>query len=211
VQLGTGSPNGQRRVILRFDGLGAMAGTYSSIDSAQIVLKKASGVDTQYASRVNTDMFQISNANANWVEGNGIFVPAAPGESAWNFRASPNPWAGSAGLSTPGTDTGLLPLSTLNMGADDPANTSYNFALAPSLVNQWITGTNGGVMFRFSNEALANAIEMYSSEFGAAADAPVRPKLAINYTVPEPTALASLGILASGLLLRRRSRRRCRA
>src|ERR1700752_5137839 len=47
VQLGTGSPGQGRRVIVRFDGLAPMAGTYASIDSAQIVLRKASGVDTQ--------------------------------------------------------------------------------------------------------------------------------------------------------------------
>ena len=208
IQIGNASSITTRRSILRFTGLDVMAGSYSSIDAARIVLRKANapaGIGTD-----GMEMYAISDINADWVEGNSQFVVTA-GESSWNSKAHPTPWIGGGGGGTLGSLQDTLP----GVSGNDPVNTFYSFDLDPALVNQWITGVNAGVVIKElleidgAGSGTDLQIEMYSSEFGTIADAPVRPRLEITYTViPEPASVGLLGLGGLALLIRRGLRRR---
>jgi len=209
IQIGNASPITTRRSIIRFGGLGVMAGNYASIDSARIVFRKANGPTGGGTDGI--EMYAISDVNAGWVEGNSQFVVTA-GESSWNSTDHPNAWIGGGG----GGTLGALQDTLLGVSGNDAANTFYSFDLDPALVNQWITGVNAGVVMKELLEIDGGGsgtdlqIEMYSSEFGAIADAPVRPRLEITYTVPEPATLVLLS-LGGLVMLGRRSLRGSRS
>lgn len=202
TQLGNASPISTRRVILRFD-VSSLAGLYSSIDSATITLRKANGPTG--GGTDSADMYAISDSNAGWVEGVGSFTPASnDGSSSWVSSASPTAWVGGGG----GGTLGALQDSIANVSGNDAANTFYVFTLDPSLVDHWITTANAGVVIKEGNEIDGAGsgtdlqIEFYSAQFGAIADAPVRPKLEVSYSeaIPEPASLSLLG-LASLLMV----------
>ena len=207
IQLGNASSITTRRSILRFD-VSSLAGLYSSIDSATITLRKANGPTG--GGTDSADMYAMIDANAGWVEGVGNFAPAAnDGSSSWVSSADPTAWVGGGG----GGTLGALQTSLPGVSGNDPANTFYVFTLDTSLVDHWITTANAGVVIKEGAEIDGAGsgtdlqIEFYSAQFGALADAPVRPKLTINYTeIPEPTTVGLLG-LASLLMVgcRRRS------
>ena len=58
--------NVEREVILRFGDLNVMAGQYDGINSAKIVLTKATV--SEPTSPFFVDMFQIKDANASWAQ-----------------------------------------------------------------------------------------------------------------------------------------------
>jgi len=183
-QLGNGSPITTRRTILRFD-ITSLTGRYISIDSATITLKKSNspaGPGTDDA-----EMYAIADDNADWVEGNSIFVETA-GESSWNSKRHGEAlWIGEAG----GGTLGALQDTLVGVSSNDPVNTLYTFDLEPALVEQWITGVNAGVLMKEGIElddfgsGTELQIDWYSSEFGdLVADAPQHPRLEITYTAP---------------------------
>ena len=200
-QTGTGLPGGIRRPILRFTGLDVMGGAYTSIDSARIVLKKAASPDFLNGPITDMDMHAITNANAGWIEGNGVFAPAAVGESAWDFHdyvddgtGVNNGWAAGPGPFEDGDmmGGGAIPLDTVQAGAEQPLYTEYSFDIPVALVEQWITGgPNAGVIVKIRDEVnVGAAIQMHTSEFGDfVADAARHPLLEITYTPSAPTFL----------------------
>jgi hypothetical protein len=204
-QLGNASSITTRRGLLRFD-VSSLAGLYNSIDSATITLRKANGPTG--GGTDSADMYAIADNNADWVEGNSHFVDTV-GESSWNSKFHPTPWVGGGGGGTLGALQDSLP----SVSGNDAANTFYVFTLDTSLVDHWITTANAGVVIKEGAEIDGAGsgtdlqIEFYSAQFGAIADAPVRPKLTINYTeIPEPATLGLLG-LASLLMVGCRVRR----
>jgi hypothetical protein len=207
TQLGNASSITTRRVILRFD-VSSLAGLYNSIDSATITLRNANGPTG--GGTDSADMYAISDSNAGWVEGVGNFTPAAnDGSSSWVSSAHPTAWVGGGG----GGTLGALQDSIPNVSGNDAPNTFYVFTLDPSLVDHWITTANAGVVIKEGNEIDGAGsgtdlqIEFYSAQFGAIADAPVRPKLEVTYTaIPEPATLSLLG-LASLLMVGCRRKR----
>ena len=204
-QLGNASPASTRRCLLRFD-VSSLAGRFTSIDSATITLKKSnlpagSGTD-------DAEMYAIADNNADWVEGTGQFV-VQNGSSSWNSKQHPTAWIGGGG----GGALGALQDTIANVSGNDAANTFYVFDLAPSLVDHWVTIANAGVVIKEGAEIDGAGsgtdlqIEFYAAEFGAIADAPVRPKLTVTYTIiPEPATLSLLG-LASLLMVGCRRKR----
>lgn len=198
-QLGNASSITTRRALLRFD-VSSLAGLYNSIDSATITLKKSNGGS---GGTDSAKLYAIADNNADWVEGNSQFVDTA-GESSWiSKRHGEAAWTGGGG----GGALGALQDSLPGISTNDPLNTAYVFNLDTALVDQWITGINAGVVIKEGAEIDGAGsgtdlqIDFYSSEYGALADAPVRPKLTISYTeIPEPATLSLLG-LASLLMV----------
>ena len=195
---GTGVAGGIRRPILRFTGLEVMVGGYTSIDSARIVLNKASVAEFFLGPITDLDMHAITDANAGWIEGNGIFVDAVVGESAWNWHdflsGVDNGWAAGPGAFEDGdmVGGGATPLSTVQGGAEQDLYTEYSFDIPAALVEQWITGgPNAGVIVKIRDEVnVGAAIQMHTSEFGDfIADAIRHPLLEITYTSSTPTYL----------------------
>ena len=194
MQLGNGSPSSTRRSILRFD-VSSLASLSTGVVSAKITLKKvnaAAGPGTDDA-----EMWAIADNNADWVEGTSIFV-VTPGESSWNSKQhGTSTWigdqpgdpftSGGGGLLGPLQDT------IVGVSSNDLPNTLYTWNLDPTLVDQWITGINAGVLIKEANELDGNGsgtelqIEFGSKEFGdPILDAPQHPKLEITFN---PVAL----------------------
>lgn len=201
VQIGTGNANQSRKALIRFADLGVMNGQYASINSAKLVLRN---LGTAVTSPVNVGAYQISNANADWVEGNTQYAAAAAGEHSWQFKSNPSTaWAGGSGLaggglSVAGTDYVATALDTTVVDYSQPGSTLWEWDLPVSLVNQWITGgINGGVVLQKVSEADAPYWAFESSETTAG------PRLVIDYNpIPEPAAFGLL--VLSGFALRRR-------
>ena len=208
IQVGNASSITTRRSILRFGGLGVMAGSYASIDAARIILTKVNGPTG--GGTDGMEMYAISDNNADWVEGVSQFVVTA-GESSWNSKAhGTSLWIGGGG----GGTLGALQDTLLGVSGNDAANTLYSFDLDPALVNQWITGVNAGVVIKElleidgAGSGTDLQIELGSAEFGGQGD---RPLLEITYTViPEPATLGLFGLGGLVMLLSRRALHRMR-
>ena len=181
MQLGNASPTTTRRSILRFD-VSSLASLSTGVVSAKITLKKvnaAAGPGTDDA-----EMYAIADNNADWVEGNSQFAVTA-GESSWNSKQhGTSTWIGGGG----GGTLGALQDTIVGVSSNDLPNTLYTWDLDPALVDQWITGVNGGVLIKEANEfdGLGSGtelqIEFGSSEFGDPInDAPQHPKLEITF------------------------------
>lgn len=191
-QLGNGSPVSTRRLLLRFD-VSSLAGKFTSIDSATITLKKAngpagSGID-------DAEMYAIADNNADWVEGNSMFV-VTNGQSSWNSKkhnVEGGLWIGDQPsdpfTSGGGGALGALQDTLVGVSSNDPVNTLYTWDLDPALVTQWVNGINAGVLFKeaIENDGIGTGTELqldfYSSEYGNFfADAPQHPKLEVHFT-----------------------------
>ena len=201
-QIGTGNRAGIRRPIICFTGLDVMSGL--TVTGARIRLRKATAPEAHQDTDADIDMYAMTVANAGWIDGTGVFVPALPGESAWNWHDEPNGWAGTGGPFDDATDLGALQDSIVADG-EDAANTEYVFELDIPLVQGWIDNpsTNAGVIIKIRDEAnVGVAVQCYASEINYWN--PYRPHLEIDYT-PEP---ATIGLLSlGGLAMLRRKRR----
>lgn len=193
----------ERRALIGFD-LSSLTGQGITVNSA--TMKLATIYNTS-PDNVIVTFYPVAAANAGWVQGtNGSVVsPANAGEATWNHKAHPGTnWAGSPGLSTPGTDYINTAAAT---GVYNPATadgTYVSFALTPSVVQSWIDtpSDNGGLLLLTDNDS-TNGYYRFAEYYSSEADAGLRPILELNVTaVPEPASLAGLGLL--GVLLRRR-------
>ena len=101
--LSVGRASGAHRSILSFD-VSALSGQYSSIDS--VTLRLVSSFDASSTTTLTTQVYAVTAANQNWVEGVGnCNSNQDPGTTTWNEKQlGSTPWAGSGGLSTPGVD-----------------------------------------------------------------------------------------------------------
>lgn len=200
IELGSDFEGDDVRSILRFD-LSSVAGY--SIENAllQVTLQSTSGS----FSNETVYLYQISEANAGWTPGEGDGYPSS-GSSAWNDLSDPGvPWAGSPGLSTPGTDYVATPLGTISVNSTDSVGTTYTFALADtSYMAGWASNpaTNAGFLLVAPGlEGIPNAnINFNSCDAGSG-----QPDLLA--AVPEPGSCASL---VAGLALTCRAFRRRR-
>ena len=173
--------------ILKFTGLGVLAGKYISIDSATISLRQTASVPAN--PNFDIEFLQIADNNADWLEGTGVAwnYVAQAGEPSWNDRASPTDWNGGGGAVGGATSLGTLSVSPTN-----PQYTTYVFSLPTTLVEQWITGgVNAGVVMKMADATISN-MAFYASESTLHPTlGNLRPKLTITYTAA-PTPAASL-------------------
>jgi hypothetical protein len=193
-----------RVAIIRFDGLDALAGQYSTITSAKLTLAQYSSYSGGAASTIS--VYPISDLNAGWTQGTTYLDEPADGEhgATWNDLDYPDTgWAGTAGLSTPTTDydSAKQDFAAVNW-AGDSDGTIHTWDLSPILINHWITDVNAGLLIKIDDPTSSWAF--YSSEGSPVAN---RPILEIHYTpVPEPTTGALL-LIGGGLVAMRRRRR----
>ena len=189
--------------LLRFD-VSSLAGQFSAINSMTLKLRlRSGGSRTVPTTGQILDIFRIADANAGWVEGTGLSSAANDGVTAVDtvsYRAKKDnadallrsAWAGSAGLSTSGTDYFASALgSTLAFNAASgyaPGTvisipfTASGFTLT-EMVNAWITlgaGTNAGLLIRGRSGTANGQIFLDAIE---STDAGAQPaQLVINYT-----------------------------
>ena len=153
------------------------------------------------------DIYEVSAANAGWVEGTSLISDgnAKAGESTWSYRSyATTNWAGSAGMSTAGTDYISTPVATVEINGNAAAGyTIFDESLPASLVQGWADdeSSNGGLLFDMDAGTSAN-VYMWTSEYSVQAAA---PSLTVDYTVvPEPATIGLFSISGLGVLLMRR-------
>ena len=196
----------ERRALIGFD-LSSLTGQGLTVNSTTLKLASMAGASPD---NVNVSFYPVAAANAGWVQGtNGSVVfPANAGESTWNHKIHPNTnWAGSPGLSTPGTDYINTPAATGVYNPTTTDGTIISFALTPSVVQSWIDtpANNAGLLLLTDNDS-TNGYYRFAQYYSSEATANLRPVLELEVTaVPEP---ASLGLLAVGGLLMSRRRGR---
>ena len=133
----------------------------SSIDSsniataASLIVTKASPKDSTRTTTYN--LYEIATANGDWIEGTKDGATAGSGEPCWDAKAADGAggvttaWAGSAGMSTAGTDYVNTSLASANMLRHDEIYTQYTYTLNASglaVITSWFgDATNSGLCF----------------------------------------------------------------
>jgi len=190
----------QRRATIRFDLSGIPSGQVCTAATLKLYWRDTNGVDDTIS------LYKITDANGNWVEGTSA-TPAASGDPCWNAKKADGSggvttaWAGSAGLSTAGTDF----VNTVIASAVTPSTVS-NYALFEIPFNAagllvltgWFTqATNNGIlMVRTDGTTTPN----FRSKEDATAG--YRPVLSVTYEDAPPggTEVLIANILASEIL-----------
>jgi hypothetical protein len=185
-----------RRTLMRFN-LGVLARLYTGIDSLVLTNLVQSGKGGENPGGTLA-VHRISKDNKDWVEGTKNHALATDGESCWSYKAysatAPTSWAGSAGLSTAGTDYESVALGSAAL--PDVTSTNYNYgvtlaasdpALRRELVNEWSgpKAGNAGILLGIWGTNTA-----FYTHFSDTTDATKRPRLEVAYT-PESTKTAT--------------------
>jgi len=163
-----------KKILFRFD--------LSSIPSSATIISATLKMYSSGATQAQTyTIYKITDANGDWVEGtgNGTAVSGAP---CWNYKAyhatTPTSWAGSAGLSTAGTDYINTVLATATLGSiDDTGLISIPFgASGLTVLQDWFgDASNNGLLLITSG-----ADEYYHS--GESTTESYRPVLSVTYS-----------------------------
>jgi hypothetical protein len=186
-----------RKALLRFD-LRALAGQYSSIERITLTVREDATQTNPNVSGTGT-VFRILPANKSWVGGAAAGV-AESGSACWNYKAysatSPTNWAGSAGLSTAGTDYDAAALGSFGNNTSDSEWYSVNMAgddaaRRKSLVDEWSgnQADNAGVLVSETGSSYFHPCSINN------ATAANRPTLTVEY-VPagSPVAVFQQGV-----------------
>lgn len=182
---------------LRFD----LSSLPTNIEIQSVTLqmvKPANGVGLPFT----VNIFELSAANANWVEGTANAATQS-GSATWGSKG-PSAWAGSAGASTAGTDYTDTVLASYGgtTVAGDAAFTSQSAFL--TVVGSHLGGSlNLGIAM--NNSAEVQYYRFATTEHATAAAS----ELEITYTVIPETGTAGL-LLGAGCLLMVAVRRRVR-
>ena len=152
IQVSTGATN--RKGLIRFDLSSVGAG--STATAAALKLTPA-GI---YVATVSYNLYKVTDANGDWIPGTTSLTPAPAGEPCWNAKVADGSggvttaWAGSAGLSTAGTDfidTILATYDNTSGNYDLEANTQYDWNFNGSgltVLSDWFgDATNNGFLF----------------------------------------------------------------
>lgn len=168
---------GGERTLLYFSLAAVPAGAICS--SATLTLYQA-GAGPSKAFTLTA--YAIAAANTGWAEGTKNAATAGAGEPCWNAKAADGAggvttaWAGSAGLSTAGTDYVALALGSTSGNRADISGTGYAISLTPASIAAWFGAdtNNHGLLVVPS----ADTGVIASSDHATAA---YRPKLVIEY------------------------------
>lgn len=192
MEVGAYSDNSLRRGLLRFD-LRSLAGVASRFTSAKVRLAVTDngalgdGADVLGSGRVQ--LFGVSDANADWVEGTRSSSLEAPeiGSVSWNSKIfGSSPWAGGPGAGVPGVDFAVPALSELSFGPQTQKGARMEFNLGDlSLIRRWASQTNAGILLKTESERGLNAVSFATSESG---DKAARPELTVSYEPSNTTA-----------------------
>ena len=147
-------------------------------------------------------VYSIASGNAGWVEGEGTGTAyAASGEHCWEALAADGlggvttAWAGTAGLSTSGTDYEATAIGALSGNREDAVGTEYQATLTTTRVAGWFgaVNTNYGMTLRWT---VGNQHFLALSDHATAG---YRPKLVVVYTVPGGGNVFQSAIMHSSL------------
>ena len=189
-----------RKGLIRFD-LTSLTDSLGSGESIQInsasLWSRITSIDGGSAGNQQVHLYAVSAANADWIEGNKTdLLPADAGEATWAVKYHTGThWAGSPGLSTPGTDYNATVAGSfdVDMGAGT-TDQRLTATLSASVVQGWVddASSNGGFLMDMVAPK-AGFVTFYSSD---ATDVNTRPELTIDYTVVEKVSI-SLIIISS--------------
>lgn len=193
------SAGAERKTLLRFD-LSSLMGQAASIDSVTLTMFQIAEGASNNGAEVDVNLYQIQSANGGWVEGTGS-GSAQAGSSSWNYKANATvSWAGSAGLSTSGTDYVASAIDgTKTIIAKTGSGGTYTWNLPVSLIQSWIDGENTGLLFAATDFGSLEDNDFFRFASSLYTTSNLRPMLTVNYTpIPEPgmVVLLGLGILA---------------
>jgi hypothetical protein len=151
----------------------------STINSATLSFFQTNG---GAAGAFTITAYAIAAANAGWAEGTGNgSANAGAGEPCWDAKEADGSggvttaWAGSAGLSTSGTDYAASSIGSVAGNRSDANGTEYALSLDPTTVAAWCGTSNPGILLTIS--AAPGGIG--SSDHATTG---YRPKLVVEYT-----------------------------
>ena len=176
---------------MKFKGLDFLSGQYASIDSVTLTLSHLSPTSEK---TVDIYIQQVAGSN-NWDSSTATWNNN--GASAWT--------SGVAGLEGAGDTTGTI--GTLSI--TPPAQSEFVFDLDPTTIMSWIEGgfDNAGMIIRPDVVATPNpgtTTDTFNTWAENYSNQSLRPKLTINYTVPEPMTMSLLVIGGLAMLRRRK-------
>lgn len=140
-------------------------------------------VETKINESATLKLHKVSDANGDWVTGTGL-TGAVKGKACWNQKGyNTADWAGSAGLSTAGTDYIDTILASLAISGTYAVNTEHELTFNASglaVLQDWFgDATNNG--FVFTSTAVMEEQRHHSYE---ASTESYRPVLSVTYTAP---------------------------
>lgn len=173
-------PFNPQRFLLRFD-LSSIPSTYQCIDATLYLYRDQGGEGGGICSG---SVYSISSANSSWIEGTKNIALASAGEPTWNSLAADGnsgtsvAWAGSAGLSTAGTDYETNSIGNYSFLPSDPTGTEVAITLDPARIKGWFgaSNTNYGIILITggSNNAHVGSSDNATTGY--------RPKLVVHYS-----------------------------
>ena len=167
-----------RRGLCRFD-LSSIS-SLSVCVSAKLILYATSII----AGTIN--VYKISDANGDWIQGTKNRTQAGSGEPCWNAKAADGSggvttaWAGSAGMSTAGTDYVNTVIATFTTESNLTSNEAMEIVFNENglaVLQDWFGDvTNNGFLITHSSVAAqsAHSLESLTPSY--------RPVLEITYT-----------------------------
>mgnify|MGYP000944208158 FL=1 len=163
-----------RRPIIRFDLSSIPASAVCS--AATLKITNSSNI----SGNTPISIYKISDANGDWIEGTKAAIVGA-GMPCWSYKAyDTDAWAGSAGLSTAGTDYVNTVLASTTLTNGTAANTQNEISFNSdglAVIQSWFgDATNNGFVLFTTN---ANSNGFHSKQSTTAG---YRPILSITYT-----------------------------
>lgn len=152
-------------VLIRFDMRGINC---SKVGKAVFRIYKPKNV-TQTSGEVPLALYQLTDANSDWVEGHSESLPEFDAAS-WQYKRSNKPWAGGQnGCSVAGIDYVAKPIGKIM--ASKYKGEWLEFELPVALVQSWINNPskNAGLLIKVDGkeEILGDHVLFYSSEHGS--------------------------------------------
>jgi hypothetical protein len=187
--------SGDRKALVRFD-VSGLNGLYSSIESVTLRLRASNAA--------TANVWQVSSANADWVEGNQDNAVSTGGAS-YNFKSTsggvPSDWAGGVGMKVADTDYVSSSMKQASVaGAGEWFEFTWTGAEAKALIDSWASTTmNGGWLVDLDGDSGQSGLVNVNFSSSESANA---PELVVNFTaIPEPTTIALFGISALSIIL----------
>lgn len=149
----------------------------ATCDDAWITLTSTESVGTH-----TNNIHEIASGNAAWPEGTHALDVGGAGDCCYSYldqdSGSETSWAGSAGLSTSGTDYVAGTIGTIAY-PDSSSNTEAEGSLNTSDVEDWFGGSNENYGILLLEAADITTGDWHSSSAGTAG---YRPEIDVDYT-----------------------------